>query len=70
MVEFALRFIDGGQQAKQLASQVDYDGAIWATVCIVGSFTVLSFNKYRERKNMKLEHEQSIPNEHKKLETL
>ena len=70
MVQFALRFMDGGQQARELVSQVDYDGAVWAVVCIMGSFGVLSFNKYRERKNLKLEHEASTTNEHKKLETL
>ena len=69
-VQFALRFIDGGQHAKELVSQVDYDGAVWAVVCIAGSFGVLSFNKYRERKNAKLKHQPSLTSKPNKLETL
>lgn len=49
MVEFALGYIDGGQRAKELVEQVDYDGAMTAGLCILGSFGVLAFNKHREK---------------------
>lgn len=55
MVEFALGYIDGGTRAKEIASQVDYDGAITAGACIAGSFGILAFNKFREQKNLKAE---------------
>lgn len=57
MVEFALGYIDGGRRAKEIVSQVDYDGAITAGVCIAGSVAVLAFNKFREQKALKLETE-------------
>lgn len=50
MVEFVLGYIDGGARAKEIVSQVDYDGATTAGITIAGSFAVLAFNKYRERK--------------------
>lgn len=59
MVEFALGYIDGGRRAKEIASQVDYDGAVTAGVCILGSFGVLAFNKFREQKALKAESEKS-----------
>lgn len=48
MVELALRWIDGGEQARELLSIVDYEGAYTAGTCIVGGIGVLLFNKYRE----------------------
>lgn len=48
MVELALGYIKGGDRAKQIASQVDYDGAITAAGVIVACVGVLAFNKYRE----------------------
>lgn len=65
MVEFALGYIDGGARAKEIASQVDYDGAVTAGICIAGSFGVLAFNKFREQKALKAETTKS-----KELETL
>lgn len=53
MVEFALGYIDGGSRAKEIVSQVDYDGAITASICIAGSFGLLAINKYREQKALK-----------------
>lgn len=50
MVELALGFIKGGDRAKQIASQVDYDGAITAVGVIVACVGVLAFNKYREHR--------------------
>ena len=50
MVEFVLGYIDGGARAKEIVSQVDYDGATTAGIAIAGSFAVLAFNNYRERK--------------------
>ena len=50
MVEFVLGYIDGGDRAKEIVSQVDYDGATTAGITIAGSFAVLAFNNYRERK--------------------
>jgi len=63
MVEFALGYIDGGSRAKEIVSQVDYDGAMTAGICIAGSFGVLAFNKFREQKALQTESENT-----KKLE--
>lgn len=63
MVEFALGFIDGGDRAKDLAQQVDYDGAIASAVTIAGGFAVLAFNKYREDKRAKKEHFENLKTE-------
>ena len=65
MVEFALGYIDGGRRAKEIASGVDYDGAVTAGICILGSFAVLEFNKFREQKALKVESKKS-----KELEVL
>ncbi|MBL4745896.1 MAG: hypothetical protein JKY08_05975 [Flavobacteriaceae bacterium] len=65
MVEFLLGFIDGGSQAKDLAQQVDYDGAVTSAVTIAGGFAVLAFNKYREDKKAKAEYLQNQNNESK-----
>jgi hypothetical protein len=48
MVEFALSWIDGGEQAKELLAIADHDGAYTAGACIVGGIGVIAFNKYRE----------------------
>lgn len=47
MVEFALGYIKGGDRAKELATQVDYDGALTAIGVIVACAGVLAFNTYR-----------------------
>ena len=65
MVELVLGFIKGGSQAKEIASRVDADGAMTAAVCIIASFGVLAFNKFREQKNLQVESEKS-----KELEVL
>ena len=55
MVQFALSWIDGGEKATELLSQVDYDGALTAGAGIVGGFSILAFNRYLEyRKGNKL----------------
>lgn len=50
MVEFALGYINGGDRAKELVEQVDYDGAITAGVAILGCSAVLAFNTYRDHR--------------------
>ncbi|MBM1691589.1 hypothetical protein [Sulfitobacter geojensis] len=50
MVEFALGYIKGGDRAKQIASQVDYDGALTAGGVIVACVGVIAFNTYREQR--------------------
>ena len=52
MVEFALSWIDGGDQATELLAIVDYDGAYSAGACILGGIGVLAFNKYREHRSV------------------
>ena len=47
MVEFALGFIKGGNRAKDIAQQVDYDGALKAGGVIVASAAILAFNSFR-----------------------
>ncbi len=48
MVELALNWIDGGEQAKQLLQVVDYDGAYTAGACILGGIGILALNRYRD----------------------
>lgn len=48
MVEFALGYINGGNRAKELVEQVDYDGAVTAGVAILGCSAVLAFNSFRD----------------------
>lgn len=50
MVEFALGYINGGERAKEIASQVDYDGALTAGGVILACFGVIAFNTYREQR--------------------
>ncbi len=48
MVQFALSWIDGGEKATELLSQVDYDGALTAGAGIAGGFSILAINRYLE----------------------
>lgn len=48
MVELALSFIQGGDRAKEIVSQVDREGALTAGAVIVACLGVLGFNKLRE----------------------
>lgn len=50
MVEFALGYIKGGDRAKQIAQQVDYDGALSAGGVIITCAGVIAFNTYREQR--------------------
>jgi hypothetical protein len=50
MVEFALGYIKGGDRAKQIAEQVDYDGALSAGGVIVACAGVIAFNTFREQR--------------------
>lgn len=53
MVELALGFIKGGDQAKEVAQMIDYDGAIKAGGVIIACVLVLLVNTYRDRKTNK-----------------
>lgn len=50
-VQFFLGFIDGGDRAQELVSQVDQGGAITSAVVIAGSFGLLSVTRYLEHRN-------------------
>lgn len=50
MVELVLGYIKGGDRAKEIVSQVDYDGALTAGGVIVACAGVLAFNTYREHR--------------------
>ncbi|WP_299073308.1 hypothetical protein [uncultured Paraglaciecola sp.] len=50
MVELVLGYIKGGDRAKEIVSQVDYDGALTAGGGIVACAGVLAFNTYREHR--------------------
>ena len=50
MVELVLGYINGGDRAKEIVSQVDYDGALTAGGVIVACAGVLAFNTYREHR--------------------
>ena len=50
MVEFALGYIKGGDRAKQIATQVDYDGALTAGGVIVACAGVIAFNTFRDQR--------------------
>jgi len=47
-VEFALSWMDGGEQATELLNHVNYDGAFYAGAGIVAGGGILAFNKYLE----------------------
>lgn len=53
MVELVLGYIKGGDSAKEIVSQVDYDGALTAGGAIVACAGVLAFNTYREHRRAK-----------------
>ena len=59
MVEFALGFIEGGNEAKALVDQIDYDGAVTAGICLLGSFGLLGYSSWRE--GQKLITEEATP---------
>ena len=46
MVQFALSWIDGGEKATELLSQVDYNGALTAGAGIVGGFSIIALSRY------------------------
>lgn len=48
LVELLLGYIEGGDCAKEIVSQVDYDGALTAGGVIVACAGLLAFNTYRE----------------------
>ena len=48
VVEFALSWMDGGEQATELFNHVNYDGAFYAGAGIVAGGSTLAFNKYLE----------------------
>lgn len=50
MVELVLGYVKGGDRAKEIVSQVDYDGAIIAVGGIVACAGVLAFTTYREHR--------------------
>jgi hypothetical protein len=50
MVEFALGYIKGGDRAKQIAEQVDYNGALSAGGVIVACAGIIAFNTFREQR--------------------
>lgn len=50
MVEFALGYIKGGDRAKEIASQVDYSGALTAGGTILACVSVLAINTYRSNR--------------------
>lgn len=50
MVSFVLGYIEGGDRAKEIVSQVDYDGALTAGGVIVACAGVLAFNSYRQHR--------------------
>lgn len=60
MVDFALGFIKGGDKAKELVSQADYNGVIKAGATIAVCFGVLAFNAYRENRRAA---KQQFPNQ-------
>ena len=64
-VSFFLGFIEGGERAKQLVSQVDQSGAMTAAVVIAGSFALLGLSRFLEDTRRVKEAEKS-----RKLETL
>jgi UDP-N-acetylmuramyl pentapeptide phosphotransferase/UDP-N-acetylglucosamine-1-phosphate transferase len=53
MVQFALRYIDGGEEVREIVTQTDYDGALISTACIASCFGLLAFNKYKTYNSLK-----------------
>lgn len=49
-VQFFLGFINGGDRAQELVSQVDQGGAITSVVVIAGSFGLLGVTRYLEHR--------------------
>lgn len=49
-VKFILGFIEGGQRAQELVSQVDEDGAITSAVVICGSFALLGISRLMDHR--------------------
>lgn len=53
-VQFFLGFIDGGDRAQELVSQVDRDGAVTSALVIAGSFALLGLTRvWEHRKALK-----------------
>ena len=50
-VQFFLGFIDGGDRAQELVSQVDRDGAVTSALVIAGSFALLGVARVLEHRN-------------------
>lgn len=50
MVELVLGFINGGDRAKEIVSQVDHEGALTAGGIILACAGVLAFNTYRDHR--------------------
>ena len=46
VVNLALRWMDGGEQAKELLHHVNYDGAFYAGAGIIAGVGALAINKY------------------------
>ena len=63
MVELVLGYIKGGDRAKEIVSQVDYDGALTAGGVIVACAGVLAFNKFREHRRTGRENVPAIKEE-------
>lgn len=49
-IQFFLGFIDGGDRAQELVSQVDQGGAITSALVIAGSFGLLGINRVVEHR--------------------
>jgi hypothetical protein len=67
-VRFILGFIDGGQRAQELVSQVDRSGAFTAGITILASFGLLGFERWREERRVLIADRQTIQNNHDTLE--
>lgn len=67
-VRFILGFIDGGQRAQELVSQVDSSGALTAGATILASFGVLGFQRWREERHIAISDRQAIQNNTDTLE--
>jgi len=48
MVQFALNWIEGGDEAKDLLNHVSIDGVYYASGGIIVGISILAFNKYLE----------------------
>lgn len=63
-VQFFLGFIDGGDRAQELVSQVDRDGAMTSAVVIAASFGLLGVNRILEHRSALKEAENKKQLEH------